>query len=127
MHEYSLMERVVETIVSQLKTQGVTRNNSVREIHLRVGALDIHSEESFRQAFELLAKDTPLAGATLRVEIVPAQIDCPQCGFKGPCPEDGADGHDPMPVAQCPQCGAVSMVHGGRGVQPIDLLVEEPG
>lgn len=123
MHEYSLMENVLESVARDLETRGVTSPDAVKEMILRVGALDIHSEESFRQAFAMMAKDSLLGSATLTLHIVLSRIDCPKCGYSGDCGGD-VDGHDADPVAECPRCGAVSMVKGGRGVG-IELILDE--
>ncbi len=126
MHEYSLMEDVVESVTQNLEKQGVTAPGAVKEMVLRVGALDIHSEESFKQAFEMISRDTILNGTRLTLDIIPARIECRKCGYGGEC-RDELDGHDPTPVAECPQCGSVSMVQGGRGIEPIELVVEDNG
>jgi Zn finger protein HypA/HybF involved in hydrogenase expression len=97
----------------------------VKEVTLKVGALDVHSEESFRQAFEWLAKDTVLENARLHLVMIAPTLECPQCGYTGPCAADHAEGHDPMPVAECPGCGAVSGLHGARGVESIELVLSD--
>ncbi len=124
MHEYSLMEDVIESVTRDLSRRGVTQPGMVREMVLRVGGLDIHSEESFKQAFAMLVQGTVLATTALTLEIFPARMECPKCGFRGPCGDD-LDGHDPTPVAECPRCGHVSMVQGGRGIEPIQLVLED--
>jgi len=50
------MENVVESILKQLAASPLSRNEKVSEVCLKVGALDIHSEESFRQAFDIIVK-----------------------------------------------------------------------
>lgn len=125
MHEYSLMQQVIETILETLKKPGVCSPGSVKEVILKVGALDMHSEASCRQAYALLAKGTILEESRLTLVLVPATLNCPTCGYNGPGPEGQADGHDPMPYAECPSCGAVSGLLGGRGVETIELLLDE--
>lgn len=124
-HEYSLMEDVVASLTASLEREGITRQGTVKEIVLRIGALDIHSEASFRQAFEVLAQGTLLEGARLNVEIIPAQYQCPACGYDGRVGVGDADGHQAEPVVECAQCGHPCIVTGGRGIQPVDVVVEE--
>jgi len=124
MHEYTLMQRLIETILSNMKEGGDFQDRQVKEVRLQVGALDIHSPESFRQAFEVLVRETPLAASQLHLTVVPGSIFCPKCGYQGPCQED-VDGHDPMPVAECPQCGTLAGVTGGRGIEAIELVLED--
>ena len=124
MHEYSLMQRIVETICKNLAEGTDFQGNKVKEVVLQIGALDIHSPESFRQAFEVLVRDTPLSDAILQLNVIPGAISCPKCGYQGNCQEE-VDGHDPLPITECPQCGTVSGVIGGRGVEAIELILED--
>ncbi len=125
MHEYSLMEDVVASLQKSLEREGISRPGAVKEIVLRIGALDIHSEASFKQAFDVLTKDTPLAGAQLQLEIVPAQYTCRKCGYNGSVGVGDADGHQAEPVVECAKCGEPCIVSGGRGIHPIDIIVED--
>ncbi|MFA6092623.1 MAG: hydrogenase maturation nickel metallochaperone HypA [Elusimicrobiota bacterium] len=125
MHEYSLMERVLEAVLKDLKARGIHEAGRVKELSMRVGALELHSEESFIQAFQALTKGTLLEGAELKLEVFPADYDCKSCGHKGPCKDEGVDHHDPTPAAECPKCGKVALLSGGRGVEDLSLLVEE--
>ena len=124
MHEYSLMQRIVETICKNLEEGTDFQGHKVKEVLLQIGALDIHSPESFQQAFEVLVRDTPLTDAVLQLQVIPGSISCPKCGYQGNCPE-GVDGHDPLPITDCPQCGTVSGVIGGRGIEAIELILED--
>lgn len=124
MHEYSLMQRIIETILKNLEDGTDFQGKKVKEVVLEIGALDIHSSESFRQAFEVLVRDTPLADSALQLNVIPGTISCPKCGYQGTCQED-VDGHDPLPCTECPQCGTISGVIGGRGVEAIELILED--
>ncbi len=122
MHEYALMENVIAVIMAELQKSGeAAQPGRHLTVTLKVGALEMHSEESTRQAFEVLTKGTPLEGAQLDLVILPVSLTCPQCGFQGPLPLGAADPHDALPVAECPQCGALAPVQGGRGVESIEL------
>jgi hydrogenase nickel incorporation protein HypA/HybF len=124
-HEFSLMEDVVSNLLASLQREGITRAGAVKEVVLRIGALDIHSEDSFRQAFDMLARGTLLEGAHLELEIIPATYRCQACGYEGKVGVGDADGHQVEPVIECPACGQPCIVTGGRGIQPIDLLVDD--
>jgi hydrogenase nickel incorporation protein HypA/HybF len=125
MHEYALMERVLETLLAELKRQGVGAAEEVRELSLRVGALDLHSPESFEQAFQVLARGTLLERAKLNLQVAPARLECRKCGGKHTL-EAGLDHHDPLPCAPCPSCGAVNVLLDGRGVSDINVTLEKP-
>ena len=125
MHEYSLMEGILEGVLKDLATRGIDRPGTVKEVHLALGCLEIHSRESFAQAFTVATRGTVLEGSTLALTILPAELACSRCGYEGVVKADGEDGHDPLPIAECPSCGMLSAVRGGRGVHSVELTLEE--
>ncbi len=126
MHEYSLMENIIQSARAELQARGLGSAPRMKTLRITVGALDIHSRESFVQAFTVQIQNSPLAGAELDLTVVPARIHCEKCGYEGPIGEEDADCHDPMPVVECPRCSAVTPVIGGRGIREIELTIEEP-
>ena len=118
MHEYSLMENIIDSAIVQANK---SRISAVKELSLKIGALDIHSVESFEQAFVMLAKGTVLADAILKFTIMPARLECAKCGFKGESKLNAPEDHDPVPVAECPGCGAIVTLIGGKGMQEIEI------
>jgi hydrogenase nickel insertion protein HypA len=126
-HEYSLMQSVMEAILKELPGKNLTGAEEIREVMLKVGALELHSEESFKQAFSVLAQGTPLEKAELKLTVVPAELVCAGCGRRAPLQEGDVDHHDPSPVVPCPACGRTAVVSGGRGVDSIQLVVEKKG
>ncbi len=127
MHEYGLMENVMAVIMAELKKSGDEEVKAGRRltVTLKVGALELHSEAALRQAFEVLSQGTALEGARLDLVILPVTLACPQCAFRGPLPLGAADPHAALPMAECPQCGALAPVQDGRGVESIDLTWED--
>jgi hydrogenase nickel incorporation protein HypA/HybF len=119
------MEDVVAVILAEIEKSGETPVNQPLTVTLRVGALEMHSEAATRQAFEVLAKGTVLEGARLDLIILPVTLVCPQCGFQGTLPMGAADPHDALPMAECPRCGGLAPVQGGRGVESIELNWDE--
>jgi len=120
------MENVMAVIMAELKKSGEeVRAGRLPTVTLKVGALELHSEAAFRQAFEVLSQGTVLEGARLHLLILPATLACPQCGFRGPLPLGAIDPHEALPMAECPQCGALTLVQDGRGVESIKLAWEE--
>jgi Zn finger protein HypA/HybF involved in hydrogenase expression len=118
------MEQVIAHILAELKKIDNPPNGGSLEVVLRVGALAVHSEEATRQAYEVLVKETPLAHSRLNLTIEPVTLACAQCGYQGPLPQGTVDPHDQSPLVECPQCGAVTPVQGGRGVEGIELRWE---
>jgi hydrogenase nickel insertion protein HypA len=124
MHEYSLMERVIEVIEKRVAQQDFDPA-AIREVSLKVGMMELHSTEAFEQAFKVQIADKPYRRAVLRLEVIPAQIECSHCGHRGDLVLGQADPHDPYPIAECPQCGQTCPVQGGHGVASIELDLEE--
>jgi hydrogenase nickel incorporation protein HypA/HybF len=122
MHEYTLMQSVIESIQEVLKQEAVTA--PVAEVVLKVGLLEVHSEPAARQAFQVLAKNTPLEGAQLTLEIIPATLTCQVCGHSEPYLVDHIHGHD-LPAVDCPECRALATLSGGQGVESIQLVLDD--
>lgn len=76
MHEVAVMQGVVRTMLDAMAEAGASR---IISAHLVLGASDHFTEEAARQHFELLARDTPAAGATLTVDWLPATYQCFTC------------------------------------------------
>lgn len=124
MHEYALMQEVIGAIKRRMNERG--QNGPVREVGMKVGMLEMHSEDGFRQAFEVLTLGGPLEGATLRLLVEPAWVECADCGQRSEIKMGQADPHDHSPYVTCPKCGTVCAVKGGHGVSSIELIMEEP-
>ena len=125
MHEMNLVRNLVGTILDGLKKEA-QGELPIGEVVMKVGALELHSGEAFRQAFEVVSRGTALEGAELRLTIMPAVLKCGDCGHESACGDGELDVHDPMPFAECPKCGRVSVVTGGRGVDGIEVKFRDP-
>jgi hydrogenase nickel incorporation protein HypA/HybF len=76
-----------------------TEGRRVEAVHVRVGALRQVVPATLRHAWRLVVRGTPLAGAALRVELVPAVLRCDDCGAERrlgralgfACPACGSD------------------------------------
>ena len=123
MHELGIIKQIVSTVRDQLAEQGIKSRGAVKAVSFKIGALELHGQESFRQMFAVESQGTVLEGAKLSLTVMPAAIKCP-CGHEGPVGGD-VDHHSDMPIVECPSCGQVCRVEGGRGVEGIDLEVEE--
>lgn len=123
MHEYSLMESIIQSILERLAEED--RNRSVSEVVLKIGVLDVHSEVAARQAFQVLIQGTPLERARLDLVVLPATLECLSCGHIEPFLVDHHHSHDPLPVAECPRCRQLARLTGGHGVEAIDLVLAD--
>ena len=125
MHEYGLMQNVLENVQAQLREHPLAAGEVPVQVRMTIGALEIHSEESFRAAFEILTQETPgMEGLSLDLNIHLGHIEC-SCGFMGVVPPDAGDPHDATPVTPCPECGAMVNILDGRGVRQIELITDQ--
>jgi hydrogenase nickel incorporation protein HypA/HybF len=94
MHELSLAESVVEIACRHARGRRVAR------VELKVGHLRQVVPSALEFAFELVAQGTPVDGAELGLEEVPAAGLCRRCGS-----ESELDG---FPLA-CGACGSLDL------------------
>lgn len=74
MHELSIAEAVLAIVAEHAGGRAVER------VHVRVGHLRQVSPPALEFAFRLLAAGTPVDGAELVLEEVPAVLRCRRCG-----------------------------------------------
>ena len=97
MHEMGIAASVVDIV-----RQHVTDDQAplVRRICMRVGEMAGVQTESLAFCFEAIVAGTPLAGAALIVEVVPAVRACRGCGERF---------GDSSFLATCPACGSAEV------------------
>lgn len=126
MHEYSLAYSLLHGLLEHLETQP-TGGRIVR-VHVRQGELLMLSQSALREAWRILAADTPLAGVELVTESVPVTVRCPACGYQGDARYLTEHGwHQTIPILACPQCGGRVQIVAGRDLAIVGLTVEEEG
>jgi len=94
-HEVAIAEGIVESALRHLEP--LAGHGPVTEVTVRIGALSGVSPDALTFAFEAVTADTPLAGAALRIENVPAVVRCTECGAESDV--------DPLALL-CPVCGS---------------------
>jgi hydrogenase nickel incorporation protein HypA/HybF len=109
----SVISALIDEVLRQLEGHKVLRVDSVT---IQVGELTFLSEESLKFGYETLSEGTALAGSKLKIERLPANIQCERCGYRGPFDKSGADPHLHflLPSFECPKCKApdVRLVSG---------------
>ncbi len=103
MHEMGVAQQMIDILLSSIPDE--MEDPKIEAVNLRIGKLAAVVEDSLRFCFEVLTKDTALAGATLMIEWVPVRASCKACGHTWE-----VDG----PVFSCPGCeeGAVEVLSG---------------
>ena len=77
MHELAIAESVVQIASRHANGRRVTK------VQLKVGHLRQVVPSALSFSFELVAQDTPVEGALLEMEVVPAVGLCRDCGTEG--------------------------------------------
>ena len=93
-HEFSIAEALVAQVQRHAPPSG-----RVREVEICVGALRGLEPDALRMCWEAVTHDTPIAGATLRVDLRPWSIACSSCGrtWTSPVPFVECACGDPAP------------------------------
>ncbi|MBS3766368.1 hydrogenase maturation nickel metallochaperone HypA [Candidatus Bipolaricaulota bacterium] len=113
MHEYSIAEELIDTLLRQVDEETLSNANSV---HLEIGEIRMVSRDALSQAFKIVTEDTLLEGAGLEFEEVPLLVGCEKCDFEGKVDyEDDFSLHFSVPVLSCPECGSsVEIIEGNE-------------
>jgi hydrogenase nickel incorporation protein HypA/HybF len=111
MHELSIAASVVE--IAQRHAAG----RRVSRVVVKVGHLRQVVPSALAFSFELVAQGTPLEGAALQIEAVPAVGACRRCG---------AQSHLQSFPLQCAACGALDLqITAGQELVVESLDLEE--
>ncbi len=117
MHEFSIVESVVENLLPAAERAG---GGKVQSVRFRRGSA--FSEEALRQAFEVLSLGTPLEGAEIVVETVNRMFDCPTCRHSQVVTADDLIDH----LFICPGCGYVEEIEEAHDLELVDFrLIED--
>lgn len=115
MHEIAIVESLIEQVDREVAAAG--HDGRVVALDLVIGRLSGVNVDSIRFAFELLAPETTLAGATLRIAEPKAACRCGDCLARVEIDEV---------VAACPRCGSGDIVfEGGQELLLQSIELEE--
>jgi len=102
----------VKSVLQEAKKHNAKR---VDGVHLAIGKLTFLGLEQVRFAYEVLVKDTIMEGSKLYIEEKDGVVRCNNCGYEGDLKyEDNPVYHVPTPTLNCPKCGGVVKIIGGR-------------
>ncbi|WP_456455302.1 hydrogenase maturation nickel metallochaperone HypA [Methanopyrus sp.] len=136
MHELSVAQSVLETVLDVARKRGAERVLSVR---LRIGEFTLLNPEQLRFCLEVLAEGTPVEGAKFEIEIERGYFKCVECGHKWR-PEDESLKDPSLHTAfgmseltelldlKCPKCGSRAVeLDGGDACSIESVRLEVPG
>jgi hydrogenase nickel incorporation protein HypA/HybF len=114
-HEFGIMENILEAVTKGAKDAGATKVLSMRVV---IGEMSEVVEDALRFAFDALVPDTMCDGAELIVEEVRPKSRCHECGLEYE--------HDRFHLI-CPNCGSYSVdLIAGREMYIDSIEVETP-
>ena len=100
MHEYSIVQALMERIEDEARRRGAL---AVDRVSLRIGELSGVDTELLQTAFMTFRDRTICARAALDIAAVPAAWACRQCGAA--VPRGG--------ILRCPACGGAAALRQG--------------
>jgi hydrogenase nickel incorporation protein HypA/HybF len=93
MHEFALMQSVLNLVEEKAKAHGLVR---VTRVKLVVGKMTMALPAALEMAFGALGRGTVAEGAELEIEEREVRLSCPACDLEF-TPE--------LPCLACPRCG----------------------
>ena len=81
MHEVSVVTSLVDAVIAELQKYNVIKVNSVTVV---IGDLTNLGEEQMSFAYDIVTQGTILEGSEFIVEHEPIELECWDCGYKGP-------------------------------------------
>jgi hydrogenase nickel incorporation protein HypA/HybF len=117
MHEMGIALQIIEIATASIPTE--MRTARVERVNLKIGRLAAVVPDSLRFCFEIVSKDTPLAGAALAIEETAVVARCKDCAASWTITE---------PAFTCPGCqsGALEILSGRElDIVSIEIAQEE--
>ena len=122
MHEFSVMSEIVKGIIDEAEKRNALR---IERVTVEIGEYTMLGKEQLRFAFDVISKGTLLENAELDLRTVAGTIEC-DCGFKGEASPSSDTPHKSVPVMECPKCGGVAKMAGGRECVIRDIRMVVP-
>ena len=117
MHEMGIAMQVVEIATAAIP-EGMG-GNRVERVNLTVGKLSGVVPDSLRFCYDVVVRDTALAGSTLDIREVPVTAACGDCGHRWT-----AD----RPEFHCPRCAGPSVrILTGRELEVVSIDIRDQG
>jgi len=115
MHEMGIAMQVVEIAVASIPE--ALKSVRVKSVRLKIGRLSSVVPDSLRFCFDIVSKESAIAGAVLEIEEIPVTAVCKACGNRWTI--EG-------PAFSCPQCGQGSIqLTSGQELDIASIEIEE--
>ena len=117
MHEMGLAQQIIDIATASIPPD--MRSARVERVNLKIGKLSAVVPESLRFCFEIVSKDTPLAGAELAIEETPVVARCKDCDARWTIAE---------PVFTCQTCNSGALeILSGRELDIVSIEIADEG
>jgi len=117
MHEMGIAQQIIDIATASIPPD--MRPARVERVNLKIGKLSAVVADSLRFCFEIVSKDTPLAGAELAIEETPVVARCKDCDARWTITE---------PVFTCQACHSGSLeILSGRELDIVSIEIAEEG
>lgn len=117
MHEMGIALQIIEIATASIPPD--MRTARVERVNLKIGKLSAVVPDSLRFCFDIVSKDTPLAGAALAIEETPVVARCKECDARWSIAE---------PVFTCKACNSGALeILSGRELDIVSIEIAEEG
>jgi hydrogenase nickel incorporation protein HypA/HybF len=117
MHEMGIAQQIIDIAAASIPAE--MRTGRVERVNLKIGKLSAVVPESLRFCFEIVSKDTRLAGAELAIEEMPVVARCRDCDARWTIAE---------PVFVCKSCNSGSLeILSGRELDIVSIEIADEG
>jgi len=113
MHEYSIVQALLESVAEQTRTRGAL---AVHRLRVRIGELSGVEPELLQSAYRTFRERTICADADLEIEEVRASWSCPRCG----------GGIERGAALRCSTCGTPGRLSAGDEIILDRIEMEVP-
>ncbi|WP_299523183.1 hydrogenase maturation nickel metallochaperone HypA [uncultured Methanobrevibacter sp.] len=122
MHELSMAQGIINAVIETAENNNATE---VTEIGIEIGRLAMINPEQLKFMLGVLVENTIVEDAVIKIEEIPVEIECPDCGFKGEADLDDKDHY--APVVECPKCEnkRISILNGKDCIVK-NIVIEKP-
>ncbi|TFG40706.1 MAG: hydrogenase maturation nickel metallochaperone HypA [Syntrophobacterales bacterium] len=115
MHEMGIALEIIDIATASIPAEAVSVR--VERINLKIGKLSAVVPDSLRFCFDIVSKETPLAGAELAIEETPVVARCKACSARWTIAEA---------VFTCNACGSGSLeILSGRELDIVSIEIAQ--
>ena len=122
MHELSMAQGIINAVIETAENNNATEGN---EVTVEVGRLAMVNPEQLNFILGVLVENTIVEDADIKMEEIPVEIECFDCGFNGNAVVDDKDHY--APLVKCPKCDSLKIdILNGKDIVVKNIVIEKP-